>query len=279
MPEEVTDTTKAFRQALKKEAGKIAPAIILSAIWSTLLIKFLPSTWLDSDLSMLSIILPWCLIVVWIMGIYGKIRKAFWQQLAFKYGCVYMEAKDFIKEKALLFGIGHSKHISNGIAGRYNDIPFEIFEYNYTVGTGKHKTTYSLTVFEIKFKGSFPHLYLNYKNDSQTNSPSFFSALANLSLPTEFESLFKLYAPKEYEIETLQIFTPDIFAHLIDVGWNHDMEFVDGELIIYRKAKFTNFADLDKEFTKIKKFVDILYPLLTRMSFTQIGDISPTLKR
>ena len=174
--------------------------------------------------------------------------------------------------------MGHSKMAQHGIDGTYNNQPFHVFEYQYTVGYGKHSTTYSLTVFEVKFKGTFPHLYLNYKGDWYANTPSPFASLAQISVPKEFENKFKLYAPKEYEIETLEIFTPDIFALLIDSEWNHDMEFIDGELVIYTNKRFNSFVKLDAELVKIKKFIDILAPRLNKLKLAQIGDISYTLK-
>ena len=56
------------------------------------------------------------------------------------------------------------------------------------------------------------------------------------------------------------------------------MEFVDGELVIYSKRKFNSFAELDAELNKIKKFIDVLSPLLSRLKLTPIGDISHSLE-
>lgn len=273
---EVLDTKKVFFQTLRKNSKKIILFILLSFLWSCAWIVFTPDLLhlLPSELGFLLIFLPWFFIIGWLCLLYGNIRKAFWMQLALKYKWEYTFTKNISYEKALLFKIGHSQAARHGIIGSYNNLPFHIFEYDYTVGSGKHKTTYYFTVFEIKFTGTFPHLYLNYKSDWYSNSPSMFSSLAKISVPKEFEDKFKLYAPKEYEIETLEIFTPEIFALLLDSNWNHDMEFVDGELVIYRKAKFNNFTALDAELNKIKKFVDILSPRLNRLRVNQIGDIS-----
>ena len=230
-----------------------------------------------SDWGMILIGIPWFIFFGYLGVIYSKVREAFWMQIASKYGWTYTRYKNTLKEKALLFSMGDSIEVGHGITGNYNDQPFHIFEYTYEVGHGKHKATFSFTVFEIKFTGTFPHLYLNYKSDGYANTPALFSSLATLSLPPEFENEFKLYAPKEYEIETLEIFTPDILSHLLDCGWKHDMEFVEGELVIYRRSHFNNFNDLDAELNKIKKFVDILSPKLNRLKLTEIGDHSALL--
>ncbi len=250
---------------------------VISIIWTITSVVFLPQ-WFWPQFRLFVAMFPWCLWFAWFALAYNKIREAFWQQLATKYGWEYSFTKDLTAEKALLFQMGHSPAVHNGIKGSYNDMPFHIFEYDYTVGSGKHKSIHSFTVFEIKFTGTFPHLYLNYKNDSYSNTPSMFSSIAKVSLPRDFENEFKLYVPKEYEIEALEIFTPDVFSVLIDLKWDYDMEFADGELVIYRKIKFNSFTDLDRELDRIKKIVIILSPLLNRLKLAQIGDISPLLK-
>jgi hypothetical protein len=275
---EVLNTRKTFFLALKKESKKIILVIIFASAWSLVCFKFLPASFVSSDLGFYIVILPWFLLLFWFMMIYSKVREAFWKQLALKYKWEYTPHKSIHNEKALLFKIGRPQMVCHGIAGSYNNQPLHIFEYEYTIGSGKNKTTYSFTVFEVKFTGTFPHLYLNYKNDWYSNTPAMFSSLAKISVPAEFEDKFKLYSPKEYEVETLEIFTPEVFSTLLDLEWNHDMEFVDGELVIYRKKRFGNFADLDAELNKIKKFIDLLAPRLNKLKLYQIGNISSSLK-
>lgn len=272
---EVLDTKRAFSDRLKSK--KVTLITVASGAWTLLCIFYLPEYLLISNLGFFIVGFPWLALALWAMALYSGLRTAFWKQLALKYGWEYTATRRVSDEKALLFTVGNSQDASHGINGDYNGHPFYVFEYEYTIGKGDNKRTYAFTVFEVKFQGTFPHLYLNYKGDWYSNRPSMFSSLANISVPREFENIFKLYAPKEYEIETLQIFTPDVFALLIDSKWSHDMEFVNGELIIYSNKKFTNFTNLDAELSKVKKFIDILGPLLNRLKLTQIGNISPSL--
>ncbi len=275
---EVLDVRQVFFQAVRKKIKKVAFWTLLLSVWTLICVVFILPMMASSDFGFYHTILRWILFGVWFAIIYSKVREAFWKEVAKKYGWEYAYGKDISDEKALLFEMGDSREAGNGIIGSYDNQPFHIFEYEYTVGSGKHKTTYSFTVFEVKFTGTFPHLYLNYKSDWYSNTPSIFSSLAKISLTSEFEDKFKLYSPKEYEIETLEIFTPEILALLLDSGWNHDMEFVDGELIIYQRAKFNSFTELDMELNKIKKLVDILSPLLNRLKLAKVGNISPELE-
>src|SRR3989338_860681 len=194
---EVIDTRRVFLVTLKKKAQKIIFFALFSFTWSYLWIIFVPDI-LSSYFGFFVFILPGSFLLMWICKIYAEIREAFWWQLAQKYNWQYTGSKSISDERALLFKIGHSPSVGHGIIGSHNNQPFHIFEYEYTIGYGRYKTTYSFTVFEIKFTGTFPHLYLNYKKDWYSNTPPLFSSLAQISVPEEFEKKFKLYAPKEY---------------------------------------------------------------------------------
>lgn len=274
----VENIKKTFASELKKRYRKIIFWTIFSVVWTGLGLYFFAETLLDSSLGFFVLISPWIGLWTWLASLHMRVREAFWVQLASKYNWIYDLRKNFKQEKALVFQRGHSKNLVNGISGILNDHPFHIFEYEYSIGEGKGKQTFVLTIFEVKFKGGFPHLYLDYKSNSYSTKQDIGgTALAKLPLPKEFEDVFKFYSPKKYEIETLEIFTPDVFAHLLDAGWNHDMEFVDGELVIYRKIRLNSFVELEEELDKIKKFVDILSPQLNRLRLTTIGDISHSL--
>lgn len=268
---EVSTVDKIVSQEIDKRKKNMILCAIGALAWSVIVFWWWGFAVLNSQFGILVIVLPWILIVAWIANVQASARKEFWVQVSKKYGWKYDISKDFLKEDALLFGLGHSQGIINGISGIYHDHPVHLFEYHYSVGSGKHEQTFLLTVFEVTFTGTFPHLYLNYKRDAQSNPPNM-DVVAKISLPQEFNNKFDFYSPKEYEIETLEIFTPDVFAHLLDAGWKHDMEFVSGELVIYSSIQINSLAELEAELNRIKGFLDILAPRLNRLKLAQIGD-------
>src|SRR3989344_6504317 len=201
----VLDIRETFVGELKKYYGRIIFSILFSILWSYTGLHFWAGYLLDNDFGLLVLLFPWITIFVWIGALYASIRRAFWIQLALTYGWVYIESKNFTEEKALLFSMGHSRRLIHGIAGKYNNLPFHIYEYQYSKGSGKNEQSFIFTVFEVKFSGTFPHLYLNYKKDHHSNPPDM-GSVAKLQLPKEFENKFDFYSPREYEIETLEIF-------------------------------------------------------------------------
>jgi hypothetical protein len=128
-------------------------------------------------------------------------------------------------------------------------------------------------VFGLKFAGKFPHLYLNNKNSDWGISTG-----EEIPLPEEFEKRFTLCAPKEYEIEALELFTPDVLANLLDKKFSHDVEFVDQEMLVYTDGQINDFDELEKEFNITLELEEMLDDKLDKFKFQQIGDMPSTLK-
>ncbi len=260
-----------FSKSLRKNTTTLFVFLFILMLCVLLILNVLPSN-LDPEHIILGFSITLIILFLYLNSWYLESKKSFWKKVAEKYTWKYEHSKNTVSEKGLLFNIGNPEPVQNCIVGNHNGQKIQIFEYSYILTQGKSKIHFDFTVFEISFSGTFPHLYLNYKKDWYSNYPTN-TKLAKISLPTEFEEIFKIYAPKEYEIEILEILTPEILQVLIDNGWDYDMEFVDGELIIYKNIKFQSFEDMDRDLTKVRKLIDTLSPRLNKMKIYKIGDL------
>jgi competence protein ComGF len=197
----------------------------------------------------------------------------FWKDLADVNGWKYEPVGDLTQEKGIMFKQGHSNVISSIVSVNINNKQFSIFSYSFKIGHGKHSKQYNFTVFCFSFNGSFPHIYLN-------NKDNFYDVTfeGKIPLPLEFEKKFSLYSPDGYEIEALQIFTEDIMVKLLDAKFNHDIEFVDKELLIFVDGNIWNFETLEKEIQNALTLEDMFDEKLNNFKFEKIGDKSPYLK-
>ncbi|KKP98840.1 MAG: hypothetical protein US71_C0002G0050 [Parcubacteria group bacterium GW2011_GWD2_38_12] len=219
------------------------------------------------------IFFPFIIVVLYVVAAQNKIRTSFWKRFAELNGWQYAYYGYPEKELGLMFKQGNNRAISNVINGGINDRQFRIFNYEFSIGSGKTKQTYCYTVFVFKFKGSFPHIYLNnrfnyYGVDIGEKIP----------LPREFEKKFSLSAPKKYEIEALEIFTPDVLANLLDNGFTHDVEFIDQEVLIFTYGQINKFEQLEKEFKRALELEDLLDEKLDKFKFQPIGNMPHILK-
>lgn len=214
---------------------------------------------------------PFFFVFLYIFLVESKIRILFWKQFAELNIWKYKDFSDLNQEQGIMFRQGHSRIINHCVEGAINERNFRIFNYNFSIGSGKHRKIYLYTVFSFKFSGTFPHIYLNNKSNSYS-----IKAGESILLPTEFEKSFSLSAPKEYEIEALEIFTPDVLANLLDNKFGHDVEFVNQEMLLFFDGKISNSEQLDREFRRALDLEDLLDEKLDRFKTETIGDM-PTL--
>lgn len=217
---------------------------------------------------------PFFFVFVYLVVIESKISGLFWKRFAELNGWRYKDTFDPNQEQGVMFKDGNIRIIHDCIEGVIDGRNFRIFNYSFFIGFAyatNRKKRYFYTVFAFKFKGSFPHIYLNNK----TNSYSI-RAGESIPLPTEFEKSFSLSAPKEYEIEALEIFTPDVLASLLDDKFGHDVEFVNQEMLIFFDGQIRNSEQLEREFKRALDLKDLLDEKLDRFKTETIGDM-PTL--
>ncbi|MDO8559654.1 MAG: hypothetical protein Q7S23_01270 [bacterium] len=270
---QITNVTKETSTYIKNHLGGWRWVALAATIaWSGATVWFgIQNHWDDDGIGILAF-LPWIAIIIYVGIVQGKIREQFWQQFAVRLGFAYEKSGDPAQERATRFQQGHSKKMSHVVSGELNGRPLRLFSYQYTVGSGKNSHTYYYTVMEFKVAGRFPHLYL----DSRSNWEGAGKGV-RIPLPAEFEKEFRLLAPKEYEIEALQIFTPDVLAYLLDTKLQYDAELVDQELLLFIGGLADTLEKLEQDFAIAINLLNRLAPVLDKMRFTEIKYHSPAL--
>lgn len=250
------------------------------------------------------------LVSLYVLYLVNKVRSTFWKQVAEANGWQYKQSSDPILEleskmqallsrnssdvtavepegidnqesnggdsdieSGIMFRQGRDRRIDHYIEGSIEGRKFRVFNYMFGIGSGKSRKTYAYTVFAFKFDGRFPHIYLNNRHNSYGAKTG-----EQISLPSEFEKQFILSAPRKYEIEALEIFTPDVLSKLLDMKIVHDIEFVEQEMIIFANGVVSDFEKLEKEFNMAIELENLLDKKLDKFKFEKIGDMSHNLK-
>lgn len=210
-------------------------------------------------------VMPLFLYISYLMHISKKI---FWKKLAEKYNWSISESHPTPSSQALIFKVRTYRSKCLAVTGVHNEAPFRYV--NYTYKEGKHVRHMTVTTFS--FKGSLPHIYLSYINDTYFHPWLPMLRFPKLSISPLTNKKFTLYAPKEYEIETFQIFTPEVIEFLLQDEWKCDFELVEGELIIYQQQHFTDEEKVISEIEKMTNFYKLLSARLDSMRLYKIGD-------
>lgn len=185
----------------------------------------------------------------------------------------YITDKSEIKEqlnnlKARIFTVGHSKRIVHLLKGSHQKLDTKIFNYYYTVGSGKNSHTYSFTVAEITLeKTKFPHIFLKSDKMWHHFGRDLFGQDKDvrISLEQPYEKHFNLYCTQDYEIEVLQIFTKDLLDYLIEHGNKFSIEFHENKIYIYDDKILNKEKDLGELYEVLNKIIDKSGGLLSRL--------------
>lgn len=170
-----------------------------------------------------------------------------------------------------LFKLGHSKHAYSVFAGESAGFPATFFRYRYATGTHKAQEIHSFMVYEFKVPDAqFPHIYLKPKNVFRKLERDMFGSDKDVQVPVSGDNTsYVLFCQKDYEIEALQIVTPDVLQLLE----SEHKELNKHVHIEFNKDTVTFFSDTYAS----KKYIEHLFevgdnvmekvgPLLRRMN-------------
>ncbi len=210
--------------------------------------------------------------------IYLKTEEKYWPIFAKENSATILRENDQVRPNALMFRQGFSQTFRNPIV--FEEDSLRIYEYSFKIQKmyKKDPFPYMYTVFDLPFKGTVPHLVLNFRHDQYKLAEG-----KELPLPREFEEKFKVYTADQYEIEALEVFTPDVLVLILDNALEIDIELVDGHVLFFVPKHATGFgfrrhlAILEEQYKAIQVLFEKLQPVLTGFSYEKIGDKSATL--
>lgn len=193
-------------------------------------------------------------------------QTVFWSVYATARNWKYSSVGKWESENGLLFKQGEKRKLTHLLEGRHEGRLIRIFAYAFEEQILGKTRTHVFTVFCFSFFGQVPHLYLNRLHDWYGLAPG-----KRLNLPTEFNKQFSLYAPPEYEIEALAIFTPDLLASLLDQKLKFDMEIIEQKLYLYVPFAVTSGQTLLKRLSAAEEIMRYLTSRLDRARFEPIA--------
>jgi hypothetical protein len=205
-------------------------------------------------------------------SIRGKMLRDFYRQFAQKNGFNYSQTSQPEKETGALFEVGHSKKIYDYITGEIKGFPVSLFNYYYTVGSGKSSRSYSSTVWSIDFKTRVPTMVLlvdrHFFGDDLSNNN--INNVSKIGLSEDLEKHFTLYSERKFEIEALQIFTPEFLNKIYESYKNYSLDFVGTKLYIYNNNIIKNKGNLEL----LKQYIGFIISQLNNKLPSMAGSIN-----
>ncbi len=172
------------------------------------------------------------------LGLVGnKARAEFMEQIASALGYQYIGSTAVSSVSANLFKVGHSQSISNAMQGTHGGFPLRIYDFQTKIGYGKNEQTFPYTVFEITYPYDLPpFLMLAHEGlfggigggDPTLPQGTF------LKLEGDFNKYFTVSVEKNFEMEALEILTPDVMNDFVQKSRGINFELSDHRLYIFQ---------------------------------------------
>lgn len=152
-------------------------------------------------------------------------------------GFAYSESMTAGGRPGTLFLHGHSQSLSRYLHGTYDALPFGLFNYQYSVGSGKHRRTYDALVMEFTLPRKLPHMIIDSLveegNGQGSTLPIDFDKSQRIQLEGDFHKYFDLYAPDTYGVTALTVIAPDAMDALLRHAALCDIEVIDDKVYFY----------------------------------------------
>jgi hypothetical protein len=192
-----------------------------------------------------------------------KVEHIFMQQFAQANSYEYQQTGSQENRLGYIFKLGHSTKLEDQISWMYKNCPINLFNYTYTVGSGKDSHTYRQTIFEIDFQTPVPHIALKHHMFGDIFGVQ--GATERIKLEGDFDKYFDVFAEKGFEIETLEIFTPDLMEKAENEWKQFTTEFVGTKLYIYSDAEIQTKIALESMYQVALYLAGRLDPILDKM--------------
>jgi len=257
--ESIDDVGKSTIGYLKRHMGYVAIAVAVTLILEALLFFWsIPTPH--------AYFLPLLILIIGYSQIKSRVQHEFMRQFAAANNFTYSIKGSQDGLDGALFKIGHSQSVTDVVSGNYGNCPIVLFLYKYVTGSGRDSQTHYYTVFELQFNTKLPDMLLEKKGDYFGDA--LFGKIAGkkyLQLEGDFNKYFNLSLPEGYEIEALEVFTPDVMAALIDKAKSFSLEIINSHLFIYAHTTIGKKQELYAFYDLAEYFVQKLGPVLTRM--------------
>lgn len=210
--------------------------------------------------------IPLIIPVVGYSNIRNNIQHEFMWQFAAANNFIYSRSGTLDGLDGSLFQIGHAGSAYDVVDGKYQNCPITLLSYSYRTGSGKYQQSHYDTIFKLQFDIAMPDILLERVGHSFGGTLFGLGHTANhVHLEGDFNKYFTLSVPRGYEIEALEVFTPDVMAELIDKAKQFSLEIVNGHLFIYDSKVVGTKDELYTLYELARYFVEKLAPVLSRM--------------
>jgi hypothetical protein len=129
-----------------------------------------------------------------------------------------------------LLKAGNSRTNSEAVSGQLGSTPYNIFWFEFTIGSGKNSHSFPLTIISLQLNADLPHMLLRAQKALTVGETD--QLKEKLKLEGDFNKYFKVFAEPDKQIDDLVILTPDVMQFLVTQDPAYNIEFYANNLYI-----------------------------------------------
>jgi hypothetical protein len=269
LDETIDDVDKSTNKLILTKHRNAAAAVIFGCIAWLVWIGYLIMSGgplVKDDWRETTLFVPIVVVAVSYAMFRNKVLREFMQQFAMANSFTYAKYGDANQLQGALFNLGHGHKMENVVSGSFDGNTLNLFDYNYTIGSGKNSHTYSCTAAQIDYPSILAPILLVVDSQSFGGIVPFFSGWEKVKPEGNFDKTFDLYTKKEMEIEALQIFSPDFMLKMLQDWPEFNLEFNGSKITVFYNRTITKKAELQKMFDLIKYLIVRIEPQAQRMA-------------
>lgn len=194
-------------------------------------------------------------------------RRRFLQKYASTRNLEYAETLKKEDLTGRLFRTINTHYDSAFIFGEYHSFPVKMMYYSYSIQRGRQRIVYDFTVTEVTMgQNVFPYILLqkNIMKKHQDSDILGDDKDVQVSLAA-FDGIYSLYTTSKYEIEALQICTPEFVELFHKSPLQLSVEFGGNHVYIYTQSRLSTEKDLDELYSTTKTVIEKFGNFLLRM--------------
>lgn len=203
--------------------------------------------------------------VIFSAVVYSNGRTYFYKSMAHGWGWSY--TADVPKEAlhTTLLQVGHSHQLTNVLQGSLGERPALIGSFSYAIDRGGKDTVYISTLAKIDIGVMLPHVLFAVETDWFDNHILSQAKLVKVPLPAVAQQWRSLYTERKLEIESLQIFSPQVVQEIEETWYEYSFECIGKEIYVFGPGTHANRVELQKLFSLIQYITTNILPVLTRL--------------
>lgn len=178
---------------------------------------------------------------IWYTHIANKKRTEAFEQEAAAMGLHFNPDGSEVRDRLInfsLMNLGRAQKAKNLISGDAGDVRISIFDYQYTIGGGKHQRTHLQTVVTLESDGIHaPEFSMRQQNAWLDKIGKFFGGQdIDFEDHPIFSEMFVLKGPDEDAVR--RFFTPKLLT-FFETKVGHSVEGAHGKIILYKNGNRT----------------------------------------